>query len=211
MWTRCPARERAGGHVRRVRLRGLEDRLAELRVRPRVAGHEGAQPEQVGDDEDLAARAGAGADADRGDAEPLRDGGGQLLRNELQDHRERAGFLDRQGVVEERAGLVAGLALDADLAAHPVLGLRGPADVAHGRDAGADEGLDDAGGADAALDLDGLGAAVLEEPARVLERLVGRGIRRNGMSPTTSARCAPRTTARVWWSISAIVTRTVES
>ena len=31
------------------------------------------------------------------------------------------------------------------------------------------------------------------------------------MSPMTSARCVPRTTAAVWWSISAIVTLTVVS
>ena len=31
------------------------------------------------------------------------------------------------------------------------------------------------------------------------------------MSPMTSARFEPRTTALVWWSISAIVTRTVDS
>ena len=31
------------------------------------------------------------------------------------------------------------------------------------------------------------------------------------MSPITRARRDPRTTAAVWWSISAIVTRTVES
>ncbi len=34
---------------------------------------------------------------------------------------------------------------------------------------------------------------------------------RNGMSPMTSARRVPRTTAFVWWSISSIVTRTVVS
>ena len=31
------------------------------------------------------------------------------------------------------------------------------------------------------------------------------------MSPMTSARVDPRTTAPVWWSISVIVTRTVDS
>ncbi len=31
------------------------------------------------------------------------------------------------------------------------------------------------------------------------------------MSPMTIARLLPRTTARVWWSISVIVTRTVDS
>ena len=34
---------------------------------------------------------------------------------------------------------------------------------------------------------------------------------RKGMSATTSARWLPRTTALVWWTISAIVTRTVVS
>jgi hypothetical protein len=34
---------------------------------------------------------------------------------------------------------------------------------------------------------------------------------RNGMSATMSARWVPRTTALVWWTISAIVTRTVVS
>ena len=39
----------------------------------------------------------------------------------------------------------------------------------------------------------------------------GVAYERNGMSAMTSARCDPRTTALVWWSISAIVTRTVVS
>ena len=43
-------------------------------------------------------------------------GRGQLLRHELEDDREGAGLLDRERVGEQRAGLVAGLALDADLA-----------------------------------------------------------------------------------------------
>ena len=60
----------------------------------------------------------------------------QLLRDELEDDRERAGFLDREGVGEERARLVAGLALDADLA-DGVDRLGRQPDVAHDRDAGA--------------------------------------------------------------------------
>ena len=47
-----------------------------------------------------------------------------------------------------------------------------PADVAHDRDAGLDERLDDPAPSDAALDLDGLGAGLLEEPTGVLERFV---------------------------------------
>ena len=47
-------------------------------------------------------------------------------------------------------------------------------DVAHDRDAGPDERLDDPRAADAALDLDRLGAGLAKEEARVLERLLGR-------------------------------------
>ena len=62
---------------------------------------------------------GAGPDPDGRDVEPLGDGGGQLLRDELEDDGEGAGLLDGEGVGEERPGLLAGLALDADLAAEP--------------------------------------------------------------------------------------------
>ena len=71
---------------------------------------------------------------------------------------------------------VAVLALDLDLAAHAVLGLGRPADVAHDRDPGPDEGLDDASRSDATLDLDRLGAGVLQEAAGVLERFLRRGV-----------------------------------
>ena len=90
--------------------------LADVDVRLRVARDEVAEPDQVGDDLDLAAAAGAGADADRRDAQALGDRGGELLGHELEDHREGAGLLDRERVGDERPGLVAGLALDADLA-----------------------------------------------------------------------------------------------
>ena len=61
-------------------------------------------------------RAGAGADADGRDAQPLGDRRGELLGDQLDDDRERAGLLDRVGIAEERPRLVAVLALDADLA-----------------------------------------------------------------------------------------------
>ena len=57
-----------------------------------------------------------GPDPDRRDAEAIRDRRGELLRDELEDDRERARLLDREGVVEQRAGLLAVLAEDADLA-----------------------------------------------------------------------------------------------
>ena len=74
--------------------------------------------------------------------------------------------------MEERSRRIARLALDLDLAAEAVLRLRRPADVALDRHARLDERLDDPGGADPALDLHRLRAAVLHEPTRVLGRLV---------------------------------------
>ena len=97
-----------------------------------------AEPDEVGDDLDLAAAARTGADADGRDLEALGDRGGELLRDQLEDHREGAGLLDRERVGDQRAGLVAVLALDADLAER-VDRLRRQADVAHDRDAGTDE------------------------------------------------------------------------
>ena len=66
----------------------------------------------------------------------------ELLRDELEDHREGAGLLDRERVGDERPRLLAGLALDADLADR-VDRLRRQPDVAHDRDAGTDQRLDD--------------------------------------------------------------------
>ncbi len=59
---------------------------------------------------------GAGPDPDGRDVQPLGDRRGELLRDELEDHREGTGLLDRERVGDERPGLVAGLALDPDLA-----------------------------------------------------------------------------------------------
>ena len=59
---------------------------------------------------------GAGPDADGRDVQALGDGVGQLLGHQLEDHREGAGLLDGERVGDERPRLVAGLALDADLA-----------------------------------------------------------------------------------------------
>ena len=132
--------------------------------------------------------------------------------HELQDDRERAGLLDGERVGEERpGGLLAGLALDADLAER-VDRLGREADVAHDRDPGPDQRLDDPGAPDAALDLDGLRAGLAQEPPGVRERVL-RAWRRRGTAcrrrPAPAA--SPRTTAFVWWSISSIVTRTVVS
>ena len=103
--------------------------------------------------------------------EAIRDRGGELLRDELEDDRERARLLDRERVVEQRPGLLARLALDPELADR--IGRLGrQADVAHDRDSGLDERLDDPGAPDAALDLDGLDAGIVDESAGVAERLL---------------------------------------
>ena len=176
-----------------------------------MARHERAEAEHVGDDLDLARAPGPGPDPDRRDAEAGGDRRRQLLGHELQDHGERAGLLDREGVVEEGPRLLPAAALHPDLAER-VDRLGSEADVAHHRDPGPHQRLDDPGRPDAALDLDGLGAGLAQEAPGVRERVL-RASRTRGTAcrPTTSARRVPRTTAFVWWSISSIVTRTVVS
>ena len=122
----------------------------------------------------------ARADADGRDAQPVRDGRRELVGHQLQHDGEGARLLDGERVREHRSCLVAVLALDAGLAAHAVLGLGRPADVAHDRDAGTHERLDDPAAAHAALDLDGPGARLAHEAAGVLERLLDRGIGQEG-------------------------------
>ena len=131
---------------------------AEVRVRPRVLRDAVAEPSEVGDDLDLAAAAGAGADPDRRDAQPLGDRRRELLRDELEHDRERARLLDRERVGEERPGLVAGLALDADLADRVDRLRRQPMWPMTGIPALTSASIDP-GAPDAALDLDRLGAA----------------------------------------------------
>ena len=100
-----------------------------------------------------------GADPDRRDPEPLGDRRRQLLGHQLEHDREGARLLDRKGVAEQGPRGVLRLALDAHLADR-VDRLRRQPDVAHDRDAGARDRLDRARAAHAALELDGLGAAL---------------------------------------------------
>ena len=138
--------------------------------------------------------------------------GGQLGRHELQHDREGARLLDRERIGEQLARRLDRLALHA-VAAEAVDRLRRQADVAHDRDAGAGDRLDRPRRPHAALDLDRLGAGLADEAAGVARAslLDVTPYDRNGMSPTTSDRRVPRTTAFVWWSISSIETRTVSS
>ena len=83
------------------------------------------------------------------------------------------GLLDGHRIGEERPGRLPGAALD-PVAAELADRLRRQADVAHDRDAAADDGLDRPARADAALDLDGLRVRVAEEAPGVLDRLLHR-------------------------------------
>src|SRR6185369_4846119 len=168
-------REGASGDIARVPRGGVADLLADPYVRTSVLGDEIAQADEVGDDLDLAAAPGAGADPDGRHMEAFGDGRGELLWDELEDHREGACLLDRERIGDQGLGLLPGLALDTDLA-RGVYRLWRAADVAHDRDAGSDQGLDDPRGAHPTFDLDRLGARLAQKDPGVLSGLVGRGV-----------------------------------
>ena len=79
-----------------------------------------------------------------------------------------------EGVGEQLLG--AGATALHPVAAEGVLALRREADVRHHRDAGLGQQPDLRGHADAALELDRLGAALLHQPHGRLERLLGSGL-----------------------------------
>src|SRR3954469_606219 len=170
-------RERPGSHFLGVLGGRLRDRSAQVRERSRMAWNELAEAEEVVHDLDLTAATRTGTDADRRDPEPRGDQRRELLRHELEHDREGTRLLDRDRIGQQAPSRLARLALGLDLAAHAVLRLGRPADMALDGDAGLDEGFDDPGAPDATLDLHGLYAAVAEEAAGVLDRLVNRGVR----------------------------------
>ena len=131
-----------------------------------------ADAEQVVEDEHLPVGGGAGADADHGDL----DGGHQLLgdraRDRLEDEREAARLLQRERLLGDLRGRGRGAALRLP-AAERGRGLRGEADVAHHRDAGADDRARAADrGRAAALELDRVAAGLLDHPHRGGDRLL---------------------------------------
>lgn len=133
----------------------LLDKLGEEASRGEVARH-------VGLDEDLSRAAGAGADTNGGDGELAGDDGSDVFGDGLEDHGEAAGVLDGEGVVEDGHGGVGRLALDAE-AAEGVLALWGESDVAEDRDAGSGDFANGGRHFAAALELDALDAALLDE------------------------------------------------
>jgi hypothetical protein len=132
----------------------------------------GAQAHHVLPNEHLGVAVGAGADADRGDADRLGDLGRNPRRHHLHDDRERAGLLQRERLADEPLGGVA--ATLHSVAAEVVLGLRRESDVRHHRDAGVGEQLDLGHHRVPTFELDGLGVRLLHEPHRGVERLLRR-------------------------------------
>lgn len=143
----------------------LFDKLGKEATRRKIARH-------VRLHQHLARTASTGADANGGDAELLGDDGGDFLGHGLEDHGEAAGVLDGEGVLEDGHGRRGRLALDAE-AAEGVLALRGEADVAEDGDAGGGDSANGGGHFAAALELDALDAAFLDEADGGGEGLLG--------------------------------------
>ena len=92
---------------------------------------------------------------------------GQLGGHALQHHGEGAGLLRGQGVLDD--ALLVALHSEAAEAVHR---LRRHADVAHHRDVAAGDRLNGGGAANAAFQLDRVGAAFLDQAAGILGRLL---------------------------------------
>ncbi len=170
------ARERAGAdllgeaaeRVRRVPAElGVALDEAHLRL--------GREAEHVVVDEDLGVAGRPGADPDRRDLEPLGDLAGDLGRYALEHDREDARVLERERRVGDRARREDVAALDA-VAAELGDGLGREADVAHDGDTGPHDRVDGVPHVLAALELHAVGAALLEEPSGVPDRLLDRDL-----------------------------------
>ncbi len=160
-------------HVGRVG----RDAGVHLILEVRVALHEAraaalADPQQVVEHQHLAVGRGPGADADHRHVDQRHQLLGDGRRNGLEHDREAARLLQRQHLLDDPRGAAGTAALGA-VAAQRGRGLGRQADVAHHRD----PGLHDRSGARdrrrvAALELDRVGAALLDEPHRGAHRLL---------------------------------------
>src|SRR6266545_4358477 len=169
-------REDARGHLVAEGLDRARDlasevgvRLDELRIRPV------AEPEEVGDHQNLPIAVRTRPDPDRRDAQGIGDLGGKGRGNSLQDQGEDAGLLQGVGLVEEPPGILLASPLD-PVPAHCVHRLRSQANVAHDRNPSLDESTSQF--QHGSLELDRMGPTLLEEPAGVTDALLqGRLIR----------------------------------
>ena len=128
------------------------------------------EAEQVVPDEDLPICSGARTDPDGRDCQPRRDLVRDRHRNGLEHDREAAGRLERARVVDEAARLLGGAALGLEPTERGCR-LRREADVPHHRDARPDDRRNPRERRSGTLELDGIGAGLLDEPDRVRDRL----------------------------------------
>ena len=146
---------------------GLGGGAADGRVSAGVPGRVvGAGGEDVVNHLDLAITKDTGADADGRDGDSLGNELGQGGGDAFEDYGECTCILEGFGVSEELGCLLGGLALAA-VAAELVHRLRREPDVPHDRDAVLDDVVDGVGDGLSALELDGLGAALLEKSCGV--------------------------------------------
>ena len=117
------------------------------------------------EDENLRVAARPGADADGRDFELRGDVARDLVRDDFEDDGEGARLFERERVLDERARRVSRLRLQ-PVAAELVERLRREADVAHHGNLFLDEPPDHFEAAAPAFELDGLGAALLDEAQR---------------------------------------------
>src|SRR5712691_7091802 len=171
--------ERAVSHLLNVALGGARDLAGQVGV----ALHElrrlaGGQAQHVVEHEHLPVRSRPRADADSRDSKRPRHAGPDLSRHALEDDAERPRLLELLGVGQDARGLLVGLALDLE-AAHLMDELRGEAKMAHDRDAHRRQPLRDLDDPAAALELDGVHSAFLDEPAGGGDRLFDRRVIRH--------------------------------
>ena len=126
-------------------------------------------------DEHLPVAVGACADADRRDRERFRDPSGDRRRNGLEHERERASVLQGERVVAQLQRRFGGAPLRPE-AAELRRRLRGQPDVRHHADVRLGDRADARDHASGALELDDVGAALLDEPDRARDRLLVRDL-----------------------------------
>ena len=164
--------EGSGADLVLVGAEGVERDRVQVRVPPGVSRLARAQPEDVVQHLDLAVAAGACADADGRYGKPFGHGLCNVARHRLEHDGERARVLDGERIVEQAAGLVGGAPLHA-VAAELVNGLRGETEVAHHGDAILRQAAHSISHRRAAFQLHRLRAALLQQPPRVAQGVLG--------------------------------------
>ena len=154
--------EASRAHVRGISPQRIDDGRPQVGERPGESGSPRVQAEEVVPDQHLPAGSRPGPDSDRGDVEPLRDCRGHRGGDRLKHEREAAGALQGQSVLQEAMGAFGGASLGSP-AAQRHLRLRRDSEMPHHRDPGVGDRGRARGRGSAALELDDVGAGLLDE------------------------------------------------